>query len=75
LARKQPHETQEDTENDEKGFSEDMDVDTRKSHLTRKRYEDNKEYEPEKNKKAPRTANFECHVWSKAEPVSQHVHA
>jgi len=49
-------------------------------HLTRKRSEDSKEYEPEKNKKAPRTANFECpkgcvYIGTKAGPLSQHSHA
>jgi hypothetical protein len=73
-------ETQEDNENDEKGSLQHMDVDTRKSHLSTKRPEDSKEYEPEKNKKAPRTANFECrkgcgYVGTKAGPLSQRIHA
>jgi hypothetical protein len=41
MARKQPERTQRDSENDDKVSSEDMDVDTQKSHLTRKRPEDN----------------------------------
>jgi hypothetical protein len=68
--------TQEDTENIEKVSSEDMGVDTRKLHLSRKRPEESKEYEPEENKKAPRIANFEfpkgCeYVGTKAGPLSQ----
>ena len=73
-------ESQKDTENDERGYSEDTDVDMGKSHLTRERPEDSKEYEPERNQKEPRTGNFECpkgcgYVGTTTGPLSQHVHA
>jgi hypothetical protein len=72
--------TEEDTENDRIGSSQDMDVDTQKSRLTRKRPEDSREYDPEKNKKTPRTENFGCpkgcgYVGTRARALSQHARA